>query len=102
MFFIDEPSYLCIPFERLGISEDRVVVSMTSSCDCVRPSLVQYRAGDKQSKSAIQISVIADSIHERVDTTQVSLGVPIGIRFDDGSDQEIVVRFHLAEALRCL
>jgi hypothetical protein len=97
MFFIDEPSYLCIPFERLGISEDRVVVSVTSSCDCIKPSVVKYRNGEQGSKSAIRLSLIAidDAVNKH--SRPVSLGVNVIVRYDDDQQQVFVVNFQHAE-----
>jgi hypothetical protein len=97
MFFIDEPSFLCIPFERLGISEDRVVVSVTSSCDCIKPSVVKYRNGEQGSKSAIRLSLLAinDAVHKH--SRPVSLGVNVVVRYDDDQQQVFVVNFQHAE-----
>jgi hypothetical protein len=37
--FADRASYLCLPFEKVGLPTDASVVSIESSCDCMAPSI---------------------------------------------------------------
>jgi len=40
--FADRDSYLCLPFEKVGLPSDASVASIKSSCDCLTPSLIEY------------------------------------------------------------
>ena len=98
MFFIDEPSYVCVPFERLGISEDRNVVAVVSSCECVVPNVVRYQSGAQKSKSAVRLDLKAESKTESKAPLLASLGVKITIKFESTEDLEFVFVFQHAKA----
>ena len=38
----DRASYLCLPLSRFGLTDDEEIESIISSCECVKPSLVNY------------------------------------------------------------
>jgi hypothetical protein len=98
MFFIDEPSYVCIPFERLGISEDRNVVAVVSSCECIVPTIVRYQSGAQKSKSAVRFDLKAESKTESKGPMLASLGVKMTIKFDSTEDLEFIFVFQHAKA----
>lgn len=39
----DRAGYLCIPQDRVGLPHDATVVSLTSSCDCIKPRVVSFK-----------------------------------------------------------
>lgn len=49
----DRESYLCLSFERLGLAEGDVVMSVNSSCECVQPSVVCYRSHQGREANAV-------------------------------------------------
>jgi len=38
----DRAGYLCIPQDRVGLPHDATIVSLTSSCDCIKPRSVLF------------------------------------------------------------
>ncbi len=38
----NEANFLCVPLSRIGLVDADVVKSMTSSCECVRPSFITF------------------------------------------------------------
>lgn len=92
LFFVDQPSCACIPFEKLRITEDRKISSVTSSCECIVPSVVRYHTDAQQFKSAIRLDVKTEADRQRRNAKPQSLGVIITVRFADHDDRV----FHFA------
>ena len=40
--FTDRTGYLCFPLERFGLERADEDLSVASTCDCIRPQLVEY------------------------------------------------------------
>ncbi len=61
ILFENEASYVCIPLEKLSIDSAQEIVSIESSCECVRPSVVRYHDRPSQEGVALRLDFIKDS-----------------------------------------
>jgi hypothetical protein len=100
LFFVDQPSYACIPFEKLSIAEDRKISSVSSSCECIVPSVVRYRTDAQQFKSAIRLDVKTEADRQQRNAKPQSLGVIITVRFADHDDRVFDFAFLLVEGVQ--
>ncbi|MCY3010105.1 MAG: hypothetical protein NTY42_09715 [Planctomycetota bacterium] len=92
VLFLDESAYLCVPFQQLGIDDSSRIESLISSCDCVRPSWVQYLSTAGKRKSAVRLDFDAAKSFEG-QSRSYSLAVRTKIRFVNGSQQSFDVCF---------
>lgn len=89
VFFLSESSYYCVRLECLGIDERRKIVSIASSCNCIRPKIVNYAVGNGTRKTAIRLDIPSDEM----DTKPVALSVVITVRFADLGAKSFSVKF---------
>lgn len=93
MIFVDNPSYICFPIERLGLSSDTLISSIATSCECVRGRLVSYKGPEDTEKLAIMLEFrneggpgIQSALHP------VELGVDVTIVVTGGSKHEFTIK----------
>jgi len=92
VLFANESSYLCFPLEKLGIEVGKEIVSITSSCECVRPSVVRYLQRTGADGVAIRLDFIEDSkTRDKVDP--ISLAVVITVKFASRAEQSVTMQF---------
>ncbi len=104
--------YQCLSLEAIGLKQSDEVVSVTSSCDCIAPSLVKYAASESANASGNLLQYIDESTayHNHFADSDSSTGLAasppanLGVIFEltlaDGSTHEFTVNFlhtHLAE-----
>jgi hypothetical protein len=89
--------YFCIPFERLDLDPKCEVLSISSSCDCLIPSVVEIRLyGDKSGRAVL---IVYEDKHlsgqedmsAKFDFVPASLAVEVEVRVDDGSIRQLVI-----------
>jgi hypothetical protein len=51
--FVDRPSFLCLPVEKLGLSASDQILAATSSCECVAPRIFFYQSSQSEIGSAV-------------------------------------------------
>jgi hypothetical protein len=91
IIFDRDQSYFCIPVERIHpqLSEAE---SWSSSCDCVRPSIVWFKSPSGQAKPALRIDFVPDT--RSLDQAVVSsLSVEIVAVLPDNRKQIVEVVF---------
>ena len=93
----DHPFYLCIPLSRIGLRSDDEIVSLHSSCECIRLQLVKFYENSNQTNSpAILLeNVIGDSADERKPVTVVtpaSLQINVDAKLSDGRTHRFIVK----------
>jgi hypothetical protein len=91
IFFRNEANYLCIPLTRLGVSDDRKVMSVTSSCECMVPSIVKYFSNSGTTKYAIRLDFQDKESNDR--TNPLSLSVKIQLELERGGSRAFNVSF---------
>ena len=53
---LDRDGYLCVPLQRLGISANSELGSVTSSCQCVQAEIINYAVGRGQTSRALLLT----------------------------------------------
>jgi hypothetical protein len=105
--------YQCLSLEAVGLRASDEVLSVTSSCDCLAPSLVKYATSQSAHASGILLQYVDESTaHGNVsahgDSTSVPASPPAHLRviftftLADGSTHEFTVNLlhtHLVEAV---
>ena len=61
VLFANEASYLYIPLQKLGIDPAQEIVSIKSSCECVRPSVVRFLQRRSQEEVALRLDFVEDT-----------------------------------------
>jgi len=80
IIFADRASYLCLPFEKVGLPTDASVVSIESSCDCVSPSLVTYANSESSQASGILLRYVNESTFHGDDPKSLPALPPVNLR----------------------
>ncbi len=92
VLFANEGSYVCFPLEKLGIEAGREIVSITSSCECVRPSVVHYLQQSGVDGVAMRLDFIEDSkSRDKVDP--IPLAVVITVQCASRAVQSVTIQF---------
>ncbi len=92
VLFANEASYVCLPLEKFGIDPAQEIVSVKSSCECVRPSVVRYLQLQSQEGFALRLDFIGDSKGQD-EMSPISLAVEIQFEFADGAKQSASIQF---------
>lgn len=89
IIFADEPSYRCIPLDKLRVSG--TVVSLYSTCECIRPSIVDYQATSRETKKALYLDLQPPESDSNLDESSNNLSVIVTLIIDDGTTQTVVI-----------
>jgi hypothetical protein len=57
----DRPGYTCFSLSDIGLPEGAQVENLQSSCECVKPSLIQYLAADQQSRTGMLLEFVPEA-----------------------------------------
>ncbi len=104
VIFASESSYLCIPFERLGLNSSDQVAAIKTSCECVRGSAVSYLAPNKTVARALRFKFVPESRSDKSLSVVASLSVRVTIEMKGiGNHREFSINLihsalHNAEA----
>ena len=93
VLFANEESYLCLPLEKLGIDPAQEIVSVKSSCECVRPSVVRYLQRRSQEGVALRLDFVEDTQGHADETSPSSLAVEIKFQFASGTEHSVTIQF---------
>ena len=93
VLFANEASYLCIPLEKLGINPAQEILSVKSSCECVRPSVVRFLQRRSQEGVALRLDFVEDTQGHADETSPSSLAVEIKLQFASGTEQSVSIQF---------
>lgn len=86
--FDDSRSYLCWPFDKLGLDESTEVASVTTSCECVLGEAVAYqRSKDKVSKAILLKFPPEEEQHDQ----PANLSVIVTVKTNAGVSKEFTV-----------
>jgi hypothetical protein len=94
---LDRDGYLCVPLQRLGISANRELASVTSSCPCVQAEFINYAVGKGKTSRALLLTFRAESPNDLESTDvaatrkPVELDVRIEITLDSGDTRSFDV-----------
>jgi hypothetical protein len=96
--FTDRSSYLCFPLERFGLERADEVLSVASTCDCIRPQLVEYLTAEKSSDRAVLLEFKHNESSKKSgysDRLPAKLGVTIELKLSDGRLRSLALRLLL-------
>jgi hypothetical protein len=93
IIFVDETSYLCVPFSRLGIVNSDAVVSLKSSCECVRPSIVQFAESSDTIGRALRLDVRSVPVTVGSSLLPSKLSVEVHLQLDNGQSATTKIQF---------
>ena len=94
---LDRDGYLCVPLQRLGISANSELASVTSSCQCVQAEIINYAVGRGQTSRALLLTFRAESPNDLESTDAaairkpVELDVKIEIKLESGDTRSLDV-----------
>ena len=93
VLFANEASYLCIPLEKLRINPAQEILSVKSSCECVRPSVVRFLQRRSQEGVALRLDFVEDTKGQEDETSPSSLAGEIKFEFASGTEQSVTIQF---------
>lgn len=80
ILFADESNYLCIPFDRLGLTDSTQVASIATSCECVRGSVVSFLTPDEMVARAVRLDFAPEAQSLNSPFIPVALSVEVMIK----------------------
>lgn len=94
----DRPFYLCIPLTKVGLRSDEEIISLHSSCDCVRVQIVKFCESGRQATSfAFLLESVSDadvgSPGSEPDFSPTHLRIEVGVELSDGRTHRFFVEF---------
>jgi hypothetical protein len=93
VIFNERTSYICIPVSWLGEENGADIVDVTSSCECIRPTLVRYKAIGGETTAGVQCEFIPDDHTDAAIDQSMALAISITCHFSDGTNQVITINF---------
>lgn len=93
VLFVHESSYVCLPLQKLGIDRSQAIVSIKSTCECVRPSIVRFLERRSQEGVALRLDFVEDIRGHAHEIDPRSLAVEIKLQFASGTDQTVTIQF---------
>ena len=88
----------CLPLQQVGLLPDDQIVSLSSSCECIQPRLVEYHTGSNSRGRAVFLEYVdetagsqGDSAADPSDRTAANLGVIIEATLADGRRHRFTV-----------
>jgi hypothetical protein len=96
--FSDRESYLCVPLEKAGLPASVEVVSVTSSCECVRAQVVPYLSSGSTEANGLLLEFVPEpssatsaSGASAVAKSPLDLGVLVNFQLADGTAHRVTV-----------
>ncbi len=89
----DQPSYLCVPLGRLGISSTDEVIAVNSSCECTEPSIVVYRETQSQLARALRVDILPEPKASDSESVPASLAVEVTLELAGGRSTTATIQF---------
>ena len=96
--FSSKSNYACIPLERFGLERPDDVLSVTSTCDCIRPQLVEYVSTEKSNAWAVLLEYKREESSKNSsdsDRGPAKLGVVIELKLSGGQSHSLTLRLLL-------
>ncbi|MCA9193087.1 MAG: hypothetical protein KDB03_15035 [Planctomycetales bacterium] len=87
--------YRCVTFEEIGLSIDSHIASITSSCECIEPRIVEFNTvhGGTSNGIFLRFASNGKETHiERVHKVAADLAVLIELTLVDGTTHQFTVR----------
>jgi len=93
VFLAGRSGYQCLALEAVGLRPDDEVVSISTSCDCLSPSLIQYATSETAHANGILLQYVDESSATGNDSASqpANLGVLIELTLADGREHKFTV-----------
>jgi hypothetical protein len=91
--FADRHAYTCVPLNRVGIMDADKVISVKSSCECVRPLIVEYYEKPTEIGRALRIDFATEPKVEDSPAAPVNLAVAVTFELEGGRAKTASIRF---------
>ena len=89
----DRASYLSLPLSRFGLSSPQSIESISSSCECLKPSLVRYADSSATTADGVLLEFIPDKPFDDTTPQPTGLGVVITFSMSGGETRTATVSF---------
>lgn len=95
VIFADESNYLCIPFERLKLVPSTQIVSIETSCECVRGSVVSYVTPNQTTAYAVRLDFVPEPHSNQSEFVSMLLSVRVTLEIESiGGKKEFTVELN--------
>ena len=91
--FGDQPNFLCLPLSRFGITNSDEVLSVRSSCECTRVSIVKYRDTAYGTGSGLRIDFVPEVSVSSSAFVPAELAIDVTFEFVDGRSTIASIHF---------
>ena len=90
VIFIDEASYVAFPLADLGLDSDGEITSLSSSCDCVVPSVCEVQKSPHSAERVLRLDFWKEAHTLGSDTFHPqNLGVIVSVQYASGVTQSV-------------
>ncbi len=93
IMFADQANYLCVPLSRLGISSADEVLAVNSSCECTRPSIIEYQETRAQSARALRVDFEPEPGMAGSQAAPMNLAVEVSLELGAGRRATATIQF---------
>ena len=88
IIFIDEASYVAFPLTDLGLDSDREIANLSSSCECVVPSVCEVQKTSQSTDRVLRLDFQRETqASENEAFHPQNLGVIINVQYASGAKQ---------------
>jgi len=90
VIFIDEASYVAFPLADLGLDSDEEIANLSSSCDCVVPSVIDVQKSSQSTDRVLRLDFRKENQPSESDAFHPqNLGVIINVRYASGATKSV-------------
>ena len=91
VIFYDEASYVCFPFDRVGLIARDEITKLKTSCECVRASVVEYRRPNSSDGKAIRLDLVPENPSKPAEDP-INLGVIVYFELATGERKSFTAK----------
>ena len=90
VIFIDEASYVAFPLADLGLDSDEEIANLSSSCECVVPSVCHIQKSSQSTDRVLRLDFRRETQPSEIETFHPqNLGVIIKVQYASGAKQSV-------------
>jgi hypothetical protein len=90
VIFIDEASYVAFPLADLGLDSDGEIANLSSSCECVVPSVCDVQKSSRLTDRVLRLDFRIETQPSEIEAFHPqNLGVIINVQYASGAKQSV-------------
>ena len=90
VIFIDEASYVAFPLADLGLDSDGEIANLSSSCECVVPSVCDVQKTSQLTDRVLRLDFRKETQPSEIEAFHPqNLGVIINVQYASGAKQSV-------------